>query len=356
MTDLVTLLARAPVSLHVCAAGAGYALLQALTARPGASAFLSGATLPYSSRETDAVLGYTPKSYVSEDTALELAMLAYLRAAGGRNAPLGIGITAALTSSRPHRGGERAFVAVVSERRIIRLYRGWQDTGDSRSEQDASIAEHIADLLEEALAEQSWDPETDRRHAADAEALLLARPYWQFDGRRLKQPDDPGVLLSGAFNPVHAQHLAMKSEVEENFGEHVTFHLELTTPHKPALRVQDVLTRLAGLRHHTALLTRGLPLYLDRARAFPEAPMILGTDALERMLDPRWGVPVRTLLTEFAQLGTRFYVSPRIVEGQRLDLATVLARHGVDPDLDLFYELECSSALSSTALRQVASN
>lgn len=81
--------------------------------------------------------------------------------------------------------------------------------------------------------------------------------------------------------------------------------------------------------------------------------MVIGVDALDRMLDPKWGPAVNPMLVEYAQLGTIFYVAPRIIAGRKLTLDQVLERHHIDPELgSIFVELQSASALSSTSIRE----
>jgi hypothetical protein len=61
---------------------------------------------------------------------------------------------------------------------------------------------------------------------------------------------------------------------------------------------------------------------------------------------------VKPMLYEFAQLGTHFFVSPRVVHGRKLSVDDVFSRASLDPELrSLFTELDASSSQSSTALR-----
>jgi hypothetical protein len=71
------------------------------------------------------------------------------------------------------------------------------------------------------------------------------------------------------------------------------------------------------------------------------------------MLDHRWGPEVKPMLCEFAQLGTGFYVAPRVIGSKRVDLQEVLDRCGVEPELKaLFTELGACSDKSSTEIRR----
>jgi ACT domain-containing protein len=68
--------------------------------------------------------------------------------------------------------------------------------------------------------------------------------------------------------------------------------------------------------HCNVLFTEGDPLYLDKARKFPGRMLVVGADALIRMLDPEWGVEIEPMLEEFSKLQTDFFVFGRLVNGE----------------------------------------
>jgi len=95
-------------------------------------------------------------------------------------------------------------------------------------------------------------------------------------------------------------------------------------PHKPPLTPQDMLGRVHGLRHRSLLFTSGDPFYIDKARKYPGRPILLGADALERLLDPKWGHDPAALLKELEKLGTQLFVFPRVVDGRTLTAWNIL--------------------------------
>src|SRR6185369_2016869 len=108
-------LKRAGVSIHVIATGAGAGLQQLLWEVPGSSAYLSGATFPYSEEEQAELLGFMPEHFCSEEAAIDLASAAYMKAYkfnGPR--PVGVGITASVASEKEHRGDHRVHACVIT--------------------------------------------------------------------------------------------------------------------------------------------------------------------------------------------------------------------------------------------------
>jgi hypothetical protein len=43
--------------------------------------------------------------------------------------------------------------------------------------------------------------------------------------------------------------------------------------------------------------------------------MILGADAMVRMLDPKWGLDIGAMLDEFYNLNTKLFISSREIDG-----------------------------------------
>ena len=341
------------VALHAISTGAGAELQRELWAEPGASAYFSGASFPYGENETTELLGFRPERFCAGDTALDLASAAYMKVATHDDrAPVGIGLTASVASHAVHRGEHRVHCAVLTtsvalvasavlEKRTGKL---------ARRADDATCAALALATLGQAFGEPG--PAHDATELATAR--FFERPYFDALGRRHAHAlPEPFALLPGAFDPPHAAHLAIADEVERNHGFPVVFEIAAAPPHKPPLGAQALLRRARLLRGRRVLVTRGEALYIEKARRFPGVPLVLGADALHRMLDPKWGPSIGAMLDEFRALGTTFYVSSRVVAGEHLTAQNVLERHHVEgAHRALFVELATCSALSSTELRK----
>jgi hypothetical protein len=131
-----------------------------------------------------------------------------------------------------------------------------------------------------------------------------------------------------------------------------TFHVCVNPPHKAPLSSVDIVRRAKLLDGKDCLFTSDDPLYIDKARRFPGCTIVVGVDALIRMLDPKWGVEVGPMLEEFRRLKVRFLVADRIMDGKLVSLFDV---GGLPPDLcsRMFTPGEYVD-MSSTALRKAA--
>jgi hypothetical protein len=104
----------------------------------------------------------------------------------------------------------------------------------------------------------------------------------------------------------------------------IAFNIEATPPHKDRLTAAEILKRAKMLKGYDLLVTSGAPLYLDKARLFPGVAMIVGSDTLQRLLDPHWGLEVDALIEGFRQTKTEFFVVDRVIDGRLVSLADIV--------------------------------
>jgi hypothetical protein len=308
--------------IYIVATGSGAGLTEILWRVPGISRVLVGTSFPYATEATDRILGYKPENYCSAETAIALAMEAYYRAFQPGSSPaIGLGLTGSVASTTAHRGDHRVFVATVTNKACLvysaTLVKGF---GPEARKRDGEISDALGLA---ALFEATGHADTTnishsllgfekRDCTEEALQVLLEHPLFTAAGARQKSPTNGNglVLFPGAFNPPHEGHRWMAKEHD------ATFHITINPPHKPALTVSEVLQRAKMLEGFPRLFTTDDPLYLDKARRFPGAKILIGVDALERMLDPKWGIEIPPLLAELRQLGIRFLVADREIDGQ----------------------------------------
>lgn len=357
-------------SIFVVATGAGAGLQQMLWLVPGISRVLVGAAFPYAQAETDELLGFRPASYCSRGTAIELAMAAFMRAkaGGGARPAVGLAITASVASNVAHRSDHRIHAAAVSDTGCLAWDRVLaKGTGEFARMDDGESADRLGlDLL--ALAVLGTQPRSTREgdtgpddvHDPAAE-LFWRRPLFLADGRRAEGlPPGPAVLFPGTFNPLHDGHRAMAAQAQQLSDRQVFYAVNADSIHKPALSTSELLSRAAAIRGEKwsgvgspVLFTRGEPLFVDKARARPGTTFVIGADALARMLDPKWGVDAREVLTTLAVNAARFYVFARQEGGQLLTAGSVLDAMPFNASSfkPLFQEAPGIWAVSSTEIR-----
>lgn len=335
------LIAGPPTRLYVAATGAGASLQALLWAVPGISSVLVGGSFPYDQDATAEFLGYRPEKYVAESVAVDMASVSYMKALSSKRAgaPIGVGITASVAGTREHRGDHRVCVAVRTKDEpafhtsvIIR-----KGVGYEARQKDEEFVVHLAMDMIMSAAKLSYtgkplDAEIYQGGAVHVTQDLhpfLSLPYFRADGTRTEAPKDGrGLLLvPGAFNPVHFGHFGMAEAAEKVSGLRATYYITMKPPHKETISVSEALARIPQFRGKDLLFGYDDALYLDKARKYPGAGFVIGTDAMDRMLDPKWYGEGRDgvldMITEFSKLGCRFYVANRIVDGKLLTIDEV---------------------------------
>lgn len=360
--DLHARLVRAGVLLHVSCTGAGPSALSMLWRAPGASDYLVGCAMPYAVSELADFLGFEPEGpCCSREIAVDMAMASYLRAAeraqvtNATREPLGLSITAAVATRCLPRGAQRAHVCLVTRERVLDVMLPLERAVGARARHrhDLAVAAVALELLRRALPGDAAPPSQDGAGCAElALERFFARPLFAADGRRERGGGGPGVFLPATLNPLHDGHRALCAAYRDG---PVTYLVTASPPHKPAPSVQELLERAAMVRGErwrgaarAVEFSGDEPLFIDKARRRPGSVFLIGVDALVAMLRPSWGVGVEPMLREMADLGTRFLVMGRLVDGRWLELRDVPVP---SPYEVLFRPLDGRADVSSTALR-----
>ena len=324
--------------------GGGSGLLASLLTVPGASASVLEAQVPYNEKALTQLIGEVD-SAAQVEVAGALGMRAYSRAqalSGEQEAhrpTFGLGLTAALETTRPRRGANRAHISVqtrsATHRMTIELAKG-----RGRDVEEAIVSETAlrfllesleirTDLLQDPTAEDSIETESSRV-SEELSALVWA------DARRLcvaGSGEAPNALLPGAFNPLHAAHKAMKAHAEQRLGCPVAYELCVTNVDKPPLDFVEIENRVRSLEDGVDLWLTSLPLFAQKAAAFPGVTFVVGLDTIKRIAEAKYyGSRAKrdASLSRLADLGSSFLVYGRDsgtgFEGmEQLDLPQTLA-------------------------------
>ncbi len=171
-----------------------------------------------------------------------------------------------------------------------------------------------------------------------------------------QRADDPpqGLILSGAFNPLHIGHEGMAAAAARLTGLPVAFELAVVNADKGVLEPEEITRRAAQFAgRHTLVLSRA-PLFVEKAALYPGRRFVVGYDTAARLIAPRYyggEAAMHAALEEIRAAGCSFLVAGRLVEGQFHTLADL----PVPPNLaDLFTPIPESlfrADISSTELR-----
>ena len=328
----------------VTVTGGGAGVLAALLATPGASATVLEAQVPYSEQALREFLGAPPRQACSEETARALAMRSFLRARslGG---DFGFAIAAALATTRPRRGRDRAHLAFQDAARTCAWGLSF-DAADSRRAQEDAVTHTGLGALATALGARTRCPPEVEAHGGQYADIVL--------GKRSHIPEAAcrGVL-PGAFDPLHDGHRAMRSDAARRLGGKVAFELSLANVDKPPLDYIALGRRLAQFAPGEVVVT-GAPTFVAKARALGGVVFVVGADTLARIAQPGYygGASERDrAFAEMRALGCKFLVYGRS-DG---DVFRTLPDLSPPPGLSTMClgvpEREFRCDLSSTALR-----
>lgn len=357
-----------PIRLYVVCTGAGAGLQDLLWSIPGSSKFLIGASFPYASEATEEFLGYKPESAVSEETAIALAMEAYKRAwKPGAERCMGVGLTAAVGTTRALKGGLRAHVAVITEEKVstttIKFSQSlFIDDSDQRKLDGIAcnflclnaILDTIGlpgvemsplNLQETELTDWSYELQ-DTKDATDLAWKVLLNKVFPGNPNTF-DPNERLVHYPGSFNPPHIGHFGAAKAMRSQFGRHALFTICVDPPHKDNLSIAEALQRAKMLNGYNVMFTSGDPLYTDKSKKY-KCDFIIGADALLRLLT--WnGISAGEALDGF-EPESRIFVVEREVDGKFTSMYDIRKLIPIK-HISKFYAIQGRWDISSSEIR-----
>ncbi|NOY43324.1 MAG: hypothetical protein GXP26_16005 [Planctomycetes bacterium] len=375
-TELISNVHGSDRRLVLAVTGGGTKAISQLFDVAGASRSMLEAVVPYAAASQQRWLGGAPEQSCSEPTARLMAMAAWMRAR--ELAPevptsmlVGVGATASLATDRPKRGEHRVHVAVQTEKQTSSLSLTLaKDARDRKKEQwmasrlillaAGEVCEVDTAAAAMALNKQLLEGEQINRVHQDAEAEWTAL----LTGRRncVVVPSgaavEPQVVLSGAFNPLHAGHQRMAELAAKRLGKPVVYELSITNVDKPSLDFVEIRRRLEGFRQQEAdatLVLTDAPTFRAKSALFGGCTFVVGADTIVRIADPRYYPGERAgydaAIRLLAERDCRFLVFGRLVDGQFRSLAEMAIPEPLRRLCDEVTEEEFRQDVSSTDLR-----
>jgi nicotinic acid mononucleotide adenylyltransferase len=125
------------------------------------------------------------------------------------------------------------------------------------------------------------------------------------------------AILPGAFNPLHAAHIAMRHDTQQRLHLPVSFELSLENVDKPPISLQEAERRLQAFGEHPCWITRAAT-FTEKARIFPGSVFVVGADTMQRITDAQYyGHDARQLAAALATIQSqscRFLVYGRKID------------------------------------------
>lgn len=347
-----------------------------LTSVPGASNTVLEAVIPYCRMSLIQLLGKIPTQFASEQTAEEMAMLAYNRALKicrpGCPA-LGVGFTGSLATTRPKHGDHRFHLSTRTSDRLwvstVTMSKGLR----TREEEEMLSGQFLLKAIANAskvpvefplqLNESEVSTETERSFSEDEELEQLLNGQICFKVYPFSSGGQPSnterkIILPGSFNPLHEGHIRLL-EVASSLVEngYPCFEISAINADKPPLTISQIKERVKQFEKvGNTVIISNQPFFYKKAELFPGSAFVVGADTVVRLLNPKYydgsyDKMIQTLL-QCKNTGCLFIVGGRNVDG----VFKVLEDIGI-PDVlkDMFISIAADKFrmdISSTEIRK----
>ncbi|XP_064959888.1 uncharacterized protein LOC103981708 isoform X2 [Musa acuminata AAA Group] len=323
-----------PTKAVVYLSGGASQALGWLMSLPGASNTILEVVVPYSKNSMTQLLGKIPAQFVSNQTAEEMALLAYNRALklSRPGLPvLGVGFTGSLATTYTKHGDHRFYLSTRTCDRLwtssVTLLKGLR----TREEEDRVSSHFLLKAISDAckvsatfsseLYESEVPDEYERQVDEDEELQQiidgkLCMKIYDFSGASERM-----VILPGSFNPLHDGHLRL-SEIASSICENgfPCFEISVINPDKPPLSLAEIKSRVEQFRKAgKTVIISNQPYFYKKAEIFPGSAFVIGADTAVRLINPKYYGGSYSQMLEILlgckRTGCTFLVGGRLVDG-----------------------------------------
>ncbi len=360
--------------LALAATGGGGELASWLLNHPGASASVIEVQVPYREEALAAYLGSAGPHRVTAQTARDMADRAFARArrfTGVEEGIVGVGVTAALATSRSRRGEDRAYIVLrlPQEYRLFDLH--FEKGAADRLAQEEGLSRFALAVLAEACGGGAILPPLPDYAKYSRHTLSLQDPLgllvtgdielveFGLDGAWASAVERGSrLLIPGSFNPLHEGHERLAVAAGQLSGRRPSLELSVENVDKPTLRRVDIEGRLAAIRGRFSVIMTRAPTFLQKARLFSGCHFAIGYDTATRLLQGAYyeggEQGMVAALEEFRTGEHCFWVAGRLQEGKYLALADIDVPAGFAALFAPIPEEDFRVDISSTELRSRA--
>lgn len=324
--------------------GGGTEAIGDLLRHGNGSNVLLEAIVPYSCDSFVEFMGGQPDKFCNISAARSMAHAAFLRgyrlltakypANQAINRLVAVAATASLSKEKEREGRQHVAHIAVETLTHQHVFSLKLEDKESRETEERAVANEIIAVLARACGVATSANSITSTGTSTADNLNLMQVTVGKKSKVLisKRKDcilgeSSRLICPGSFNPFHDGHMRMIKDAEKRMGFEVDLEISVQNVDKPMVDLGSMYDRLKSIESfpRRTWLTKA-PTFLEKAKLFPCSTFVVGSDTIQRIADPKYynyEGEVDSVIWELRQLGIRFLVYPRIVDGSVLDIRSL---------------------------------
>ncbi|KAL2324133.1 hypothetical protein Fmac_023191 [Flemingia macrophylla] len=317
-------------------AGGASQVVGLLLSVPGASNTVLEVVVPYSKMSLIQLLGKIPSQFCSQQTAEDMASLAYNRAlklSKPGSPVVGVGFTGSLASSRSKLGEHRFYMSTRTADQLwisrVTLTKGLRTREEEDRVSSYLLIKAIANACKVSAtsvsvlseSEVSDECETQFNEDQQLEQLINGQICFKIYPFANEIPAERKIIMPGSFNPLHDGHIKLMEVAIRICGDgYPCFEISAINADKPPLSVSQIKARVKQFEKvGKTVIISNQPYFYKKAELFPGSAFVIGADTAVRLIDPKYYDgdynKMLKILVGCKETGCTFLVGGRNVDG-----------------------------------------